>query len=309
MVAQAAATLGSQTDVRARLQAGKLAEQRRRQQTWTKNIPGLQTAQAGMLALSMLGTAPQFDNEAAPESSPQTQTMPAGEQFQRAARSRQIKQQIGQSVGIDLNRRPNNQEELSPLEQIQQDYGRSEAELLAGNQLDLDDRSSFAKRGAQRALQETGLDKGIQALNDEFQKKMSAIIANSSGAIGEVVDSLCEDGGITEGVVFIQNQVQAARTILSPAPPEIGDITSVQDLTNKAGEAFLDALVPRFNLHTVEGIEGFLKAIVQWFMIALIIVVLSLLILIQMAIFYYVFQFINNPLATIFNAAASYFGF
>ncbi len=78
MVAQAAATLGSQTDVRARLQAGKLAEQRRRQQTWTKNIPGLQTAQAGMLALSMLGTTPQFDNEAAPESSPQTQTMPAG---------------------------------------------------------------------------------------------------------------------------------------------------------------------------------------------------------------------------------------
>jgi hypothetical protein len=312
MAVGVATNLRGSTDVGARLRAAKNEEDRRRKKSWAAaNIPFYRQAQAGMMALSMMSTAPQFNDEASTDNSPQTQSMTAGEEYQRAFRQRQVRQQIGNNVGLDLNRQPVEQEQ--PIDQLIEDFGSQQAELMDNNQRGLDTRSAPAKRAAQESVKDKGLEEGFKALQDEFQKKMSAYIANSSGAIGEVIDSFCEDLGVTQALVFVQGKVQAVRTILTPAPPSQTEITSIQDLRAKFTEAGLDAFAPRFNISTPEGIEGLLKELLQMFVIGFVMVVIGTLFLMsigfQALVVGAIYDQILGPLSDIYSSIASYLGF
>lgn len=263
-----------------------------------------------MLGLSLLGAAPDFDRTQGAEqiddstaSLLQQRRVSAGEEYQRAFRQRQIARQIGESAGTVLERQYSYDPEPSELDLIQQEYAQEQTNLLVANQLGQDQRAAAAKRATMTALREAGLEEGLQQIQKEAQKEISAFAVSFGAGAGEIIDAGFEDFGLTEYVTFAQNQAQAARTILSPAPAPVEEAQDLQELVQnvkqQATEAFLDTLIPRMNLHTLSGLTSLGKAILQWFVVGIIMVIISLFIFVQIGIWYTVYSFIENPLSTI----------
>ncbi|MFZ2681548.1 MAG: hypothetical protein WAZ14_00380 [Patescibacteria group bacterium] len=254
---------------------------------------------------------PRSNNLVTPEL-PQTPPPPTGldrtETFQRADRQRRVQNQIGQSAGMDLVRRTPASETQEPIDKIQADYAQKEASLLARNQAGQDKRSAPAKRSERNQIKSKGLNEAMEELQKKAQKEIQSFFSNSTGAVAEVVGTPGEDGGFFELASMAQNSGQAVRTILSPAPPEAKDATSIAALKSQFQESILDGIIPRFNLHTMSGIEGMLKAIAQMFFVGLVMLVISIVVLIQISIFDTIYQLGTNPFKLIFNLGLSKLG-
>jgi|GEM_PF-3551253 len=293
MAAGVATTSLRPTDTRARLRAAQEAEkQKRAKGRILRNMPGTKLARS-----AALGAVPQFNNAQPAETEPQTQTAEsttAREDYQKAFRSRQINHQIGNSVGLDFNRSASN-ENPSELEQIQQDTAAQEAEMLQNNQQGLDTRSSAAKRAARHAMQKSGLDEGVKAVQNAVQKEIGKLGVNlfGDGVIG--VDAVGEDFYTSQVAVFVQRNLQVSRTILSPAPPSIDEMSSVQDIPAQALEKGLDLFIPRLSITSMGGIAGILGFIFQWFVLSLAMILLTVIILLISS----AYNLWENPLTSI----------
>lgn len=270
MAAQAATTLARPTDVGAKLRADKKQAERQR-----SKASGMNYLRGAVLGASLASVAPQVPQSFPDDAPSSAQGWTSGETYQRAFRQRQITNQIDESVGLDLNRRAD-VENSSPIDDIQQDYGSREAELMRNNQQGLDTRSAAAKRSERSALQETGLSEGFQSLQDSVQKELNGWLANLAGDAVEGIDTAFEDMGLSQGLALTKNVVQVTRTILSPAPDN-SDIHNLSDLKTQAQEKFLDALAPRLGLSGA-GIAGWLGIMYQTLLAALPIVAATALI-------------------------------
>ncbi|MEK7183294.1 MAG: hypothetical protein AAB776_01525 [Patescibacteria group bacterium] len=303
------------TDTRATLQAAKKTEAKRRLQSPARSgfMGGLggKRAQTVMLGAALSGAPGNFDHLPTPaahtysmtdqDQSDETDTddstpTTAGEEYQKAFQSRRISHQIGGAVGLDVGHRSGS-EDTSELEQIQQNTAAQEAEALQNNQQGIDTRSSAAKRAARHAIQKSGLDEGVKAVQDAVQKELGSLGMNlfGDGVIG--ADAIGEDFYVSQGVVFVQRNLQAARTILSPVPPSVDEMTSVQDIPVQAVEKGLDFFIPRFALYSMAGMAGILGFILQWFIISAATIVLTgLVLLISSA-----YNLWENPLTSIWT--------
>lgn len=250
-------------------------------------------------------SAPETEEQesAAPEySAVGMENIDPGEAYQRAFRQRRIQHQIGQSVGL-LSNRGTTQEEPDELELLEQEYAQREADLLANNQLGIDQRSSAAKRATQMALKESGLQEAAQQIVNEAGKEIGAFTVNFAAGTGEVADTAPADFGLTEFLTFIQNILQVVRTILSPAPPAIEEAEDIHQLMDnikkQTQEAALDLFISRVKLHTPSGLTAFIKIFAQGFVISLIVIVLCMFLAFMMYILYTIYSFVDSPISSI----------
>lgn len=295
-VAAAANRPGVSSDPRGQLRADKQAELRRRQAPGFSvgNLPGVNRARAAMLGLSMLNAAPTFSNDLnSNEATATNQSYSRDEAYRRTFQANKIKRQIGESAGLNLERRASS-EESNFLADIEQDTAAREAEALERNQAGLDTRSRSAKSNSLQDLQDKGFQAGVQAVQDKFGKELGALGIN---LVGDTVEGFDwgEDFGLSDGIVFVQRQAQAVRTILSPEQAKTGTPKNFKELRANLENSALDLFVPRFDLKSLKGISGLLGEIWIWFVGGLILLVIAFFI----ALLYGMFSMWQNPFSTL----------
>lgn len=226
-----------------------------------------------------------------------TATVPVNERYQRAFRQRQIVHQIGQAAGLTLDRQQQNNDQPDEFQALSNNYAEQEAMALLQSQLNLDARASQVKNRALKDLKERGLKEGLETLVKAGTKEIGAVTVSAVAAAGEVVDSAFEDLGLVEGATFVQNQIQAVRTIFSPPPPPPEAATDLKSLGDNvrrwSQDMVFDTLFPRFNLHTVSGLTSLGKAIYQWFLLSLIFIAICAYIAFSFAVLYFMYYIIS----------------
>lgn len=278
MVATAAASSFSPSDARAKLQADKKAEQRRRERSTFSKMPGKSNIQNAMAAMSLMSTAPDLPNyQGASFPTEDVAAASGGENYRRTYQANKWKHQIGSNVDSVLSRYQE-PETRDDLYNVELDASEMEANFFLNNQLGLDNRLTSAKRAERAFLQNKSVQEGIKAATDQvtgaIKKELGSLGVNLAGDTVESLDT-GEDFGISQGLVFVQRQAQAVRTILSPAPTESNaQPETLAQVRKQVENEILDLFIARFNLHTMSGLSGLLGVLFQWFVLGLVFIIL-----------------------------------
>ncbi len=233
----------------------------------------------------------------------------AGEMYQRAFRQRQLFHQIGENVGLVLDRRSKAEDTDEITESLNQ-TALDEANLQLNNQLGLDLRSRAAKQATRAFIQSSGLDKGLEMMATKAATEVGALGIQLFSAADEVIGAPGEFLYIDEALDFAQNQIQAIRTILPMSqdlqqPDEITNLAeirqSVEATTRKSLKMMLDIWFPRLNLRSPAGLIGLLKAIMFWLLIPFGIINMAIVILLPFLITGGIIYFAGTALYTFAN--------
>lgn len=291
MAGNASALRSSSVDTGARLRAAKLAAQQQRLKT-VSNVTPAQTALPQNTA----------NNREVEKQSAFPDDISQDEAFRRTMRANQVRRQIGQTAGLDLDRRASVQENEQEFDAVQQDYANRENDFFANNQAGIDARANTAKRGELGNLQNQALQDGMKALTKTAQKELGGLAVNLGADAAEGIDAAFEDFGLTQFITFVKNCISAVRTIFPSKPASSGNV--LQDLKSEMTSSFLDTLAPPFSLSSMAGMSGLLGFLFQLLIIAFALVILSFILIFLVGIL----TLASNPFSTIVTLFRSTIG-
>lgn len=200
------------------------------------------------------------------------------ETYRRSFQANQIKHQIGQSAGLDLNRQPSN-EESTELEDLQQEEAARETEFFARNQAGEDRRLSGAKRAQLESMASKSMDKGLQFLGEKAAKELSAVGINSLEDLLEALDD-GEDLFVFQVVNGVLSVGKGVRAIFPGKLASSDDPKNLKELVAKNAMTLLDVIFPPVGISSGSKISGMLGLLIYGLMFSFVLLVLGFVVII-----------------------------